>query len=162
MCEQAFIGTRLPSYVRAHFSCTQIWQWTEHGEGYDMYKAVRCELLARSGTHEYYEDHHHLWFVEIYTRFEITCCLHSQGGKKKSFLLTFVGPCIVIYFYSKTNQTHNISNLFYFGTTFYMFRDGLSVHHQESKTVHTEGTSSFSFPLASSHRTSMTYTWCCM
>jgi len=27
-----------------------------------------------------------------------------------------------IYFYSKTNQTHNISNLFYFGTTLYMFR----------------------------------------
>jgi len=36
--------------------------------------------------------------------------------------LSFVGPCIVIYFYSKTNQMHNISNLFYFGTTLYMFR----------------------------------------
>ena len=35
--------------------------------------------------------------------------------------LTFVGPCIVIYFYSKTNQMHIISNLFYFGTTLYMF-----------------------------------------
>ena len=34
----------------------------------------------------------------------------------------FVGPCIEIYFYSKTNQMHNISNLFYFGTTLYMFR----------------------------------------
>jgi len=36
--------------------------------------------------------------------------------------LTFVGPCFVIYFYSKTNPMHNISNLFYFGTTLYMFR----------------------------------------
>ena len=35
--------------------------------------------------------------------------------------LTFVGPCIVIYLYSKTNQINNISNLFYFGTTPYMF-----------------------------------------
>jgi len=26
------------------------------------------------------------------------------------------------YFYSKTNQIHNISNLFYFRTTLYMFR----------------------------------------
>jgi len=26
------------------------------------------------------------------------------------------------YFYGKTNQMHNISNLFYFETTFYMFR----------------------------------------
>jgi len=34
----------------------------------------------------------------------------------------FVGPCIVIYFYSKTNQMLNISNLFYFGTTLYVFR----------------------------------------
>jgi hypothetical protein len=37
-------------------------------------------------------------------------------------ILTFVGPCIVIYFYSKTNQMQNISNLFYFRTTLYMFR----------------------------------------
>jgi hypothetical protein len=36
--------------------------------------------------------------------------------------LTFVGPCILIYFYSRTNQMHSISNLFYFGTALYMFR----------------------------------------
>ena len=66
---------------------------------------------------------------------------------------TFVGPCIVIYFYSKTNQMHNISNLFYFGNNTLHVSDGLSVHHQES---------SISCPLASSHRTCMTYTWCCM
>jgi hypothetical protein len=36
--------------------------------------------------------------------------------------LTFVELCIVIYFYSKTNQMHNMSNLFYFRTTLYMFR----------------------------------------
>jgi len=35
---------------------------------------------------------------------------------------TFVGSCIIIYFYSKTNKMHNISNIFYFGTTFYMFQ----------------------------------------
>jgi len=33
---------------------------------------------------------------------------------------------------------HNISNIFYFGTTLYVYiSDGLSVHHQESKTLHT-------------------------
>jgi hypothetical protein len=47
--------------------------------------------------------------------------------------LTFVGPCIVIYFYSKTNQMHSISNLFYFGRTLYMFR----TFAQESKIIHT-------------------------
>jgi len=41
---------------------------------------------------------------------------------KETVFFAFVGPCIVIYFYSKTNQMHNISNLFYFGTTLYMFR----------------------------------------
>jgi len=43
-------------------------------------------------------------------------------NQERITVLTFVGPCIVIYFYSKTNQMHNISNLFYFGTTLYMFR----------------------------------------
>ena len=52
-----------------------------------MHKAVRCEFLARSGTHEYYEEHHHPWFVEIYMRFGITCCLHPQGKQNRSFLL---------------------------------------------------------------------------
>jgi hypothetical protein len=36
--------------------------------------------------------------------------------------LTFIGPCIVVYFYSKTNQIHYISNLFYFVVALYMFR----------------------------------------
>jgi len=41
------------------------------------------------------------------------CKQHSR--KKHSSYLD-------IYFYSKTNQRHNISNLFYFETTLYMFR----------------------------------------
>jgi len=32
---------------------------------------------------------------------------------------------------------HNISNLFYFWISTLHVSDGLSVHHQESKTVHT-------------------------
>ena len=47
---------------------------------------------------------------------------YSFTETTKILYLTFVGPCIVIYFYSKANQMHNISNLFYFGTTLYMFR----------------------------------------
>jgi hypothetical protein len=42
-----------------------------------------------------------------------------------------------IYFYSKTNQMHTISNLFYFGNNTLHVSDSLSIHHQESKTVHT-------------------------
>jgi hypothetical protein len=45
----------------------------------------------------------------------------AQTQYKPSFL-TFIGPRIVIYFYSTANQMHNISNLFYFGTALYMFR----------------------------------------
>jgi hypothetical protein len=51
--------------------------------------------------------------------------------------LMFVGPCIVIYFYSKTNQMHNISNLLYFGTTLYMFRMVSPSIIRSLKTVHT-------------------------
>ena len=51
--------------------------------------------------------------------------------------LTFAGPCILIYFYNKTNQMHNISNLFYFWSNSLHVSDGLSVRHHESKTVHT-------------------------
>ena len=81
----------------------------------------------------------------------------------------------VNYFYSKTNQMHNISNLFYFGTTLYMFRTVSPsiirslrgyIQHQvyviqvlwplaSGKEMER---SSISFPLASSHRTCMTYT----
>jgi len=54
-------------------------------------------------------------FVEFFksSRFFVSLCTRD---------LTFEGPCIVIYFYNKTNQMYNISNLFYFGTTLYMFR----------------------------------------
>jgi len=47
----------------------------------------------------------------------------TQRNMEKPLInFTFLGPCIVIYFYSKTNQMHNTSNLFCFGTTLYMFR----------------------------------------
>jgi len=36
--------------------------------------------------------------------------------------LMFIGPCIVIYFYSKTTRCASFTNLFYFGITSYMFR----------------------------------------
>ena len=41
------------------------------------------------------------------------------------------------YFCSKTNQMHNISNLFHFVYNTLHVSEGLSVHHQESKTIHT-------------------------
>jgi hypothetical protein len=40
------------------------------------------------------------------------------------------------YMYSKINQMRNISNLFYFGNNTLHVSDGLSVHHQESKTTY--------------------------
>jgi len=47
---------------------------------------------------------------------------HVTRLADKSGNLTVVGLCVVIYFYSKTKYMHNISNLFYFKTTLYMFR----------------------------------------
>jgi hypothetical protein len=52
-----------------------------------------------------------------------------------SLPLTFIGSCIVIYLYSKTNQMHHFLK-FYFGITLYMFwtvflhvLDGLFIHN---------------------------------
>jgi hypothetical protein len=51
--------------------------------------------------------------------------------------LTFIGPCIVIRFYSKTNEIHHFLKFILFCSSTRHVSDGLSVHHQESKTVHT-------------------------
>ena len=59
--------------------------------------------------------------AQIFGDYIIRTCLVVFTCKFISHLM-FIGPCIVIYFYSKTNQMHNISNSFYFGTTLYMFR----------------------------------------
>ena len=51
--------------------------------------------------------------------------------------LTFIGPGIVIYFYSKTNTMHQCIKFILFWNDTLHVSDGLSVHHQEFKTVHT-------------------------
>jgi len=51
--------------------------------------------------------------------------------------LTFIGPCILIYFYSKTNKMHRFLKFILFWNTTLHVSDCLSVHHQEFKTVHT-------------------------
>jgi hypothetical protein len=51
--------------------------------------------------------------------------------------LTFIGPCIVIYSYSKTNEIHQFLKFILFCSSTLHVSDGLSVHHQESKTLHT-------------------------
>ena len=43
----------------------------------------------------------------------------------------------MIYFYSKTNQMHQFLKFILFGSSTLHISDGLSVHHQEPKTVHT-------------------------
>jgi hypothetical protein len=51
--------------------------------------------------------------------------------------LTFIGPCILIYFYSKTNEMHQFFNFILFCSSTLHVSDGFSVHHQDSKAVHT-------------------------
>jgi hypothetical protein len=69
---------------------------------------------------------HHLNFFTSEISALPTICLYQIRGhclRIRSYpYLTFVGPCNLIYLYSKTNQMHNTSSLFYFGTTLYMFR----------------------------------------
>jgi len=51
--------------------------------------------------------------------------------------LTFKGPCIVIYFYSKTNKMHRCIKFILFWNDTLHASEGISVHHQELKTVYT-------------------------
>ena len=74
---------------------------------------------------------------------------------------------LFIYFYGKTNQMHQFLKFILFCSCTLHVSDGLSAHHQESKTVHTapgvcqtdsadcllaETRCSISFPLASSQQ----------
>jgi len=52
-------------------------------------------------------------------------------------LSTSTGPCIVIYFYSRTNEMYQFFKFILFCSSTLHISDGLSVHHNESKTVHT-------------------------
>ena len=49
-------------------------------------------------------------------------------------ILTFRGPCNVIYCCNKTNETHYFTNLFWYRTLH--VSDRFTVHHQESSTVY--------------------------
>jgi len=51
--------------------------------------------------------------------------------------LTFIVPCVVIYFYSKSKEMHRFLKFILFCSSTLHVSDGLSVHRQESKTVHT-------------------------
>jgi len=53
----------------------------------------------------------------------------------RHMILTFRGPCIMIYSYNKTNKMH-ISQIYFWNRTQHV-SDRFSVHHQESSTVHT-------------------------
>jgi len=67
-------------------------------------------------------------------------CISVGYNKLLSLILniyTITVNVLIWYLYSKTNQTHNISSLFYFDNNTLHVSDGFSVHHQESKTVHT-------------------------
>jgi len=51
------------------------------------------------------------------------------------WFLTFLEPWIVVYFYSKTNYMHQSLKFILFWNDTLHVSDGLSVHHQEFKTV---------------------------
>ena len=75
----------------------------------------------------------------------ISCTINNTFAKGEGlptvattqFCLTFIGPCVVIYFYSKTNEMHQFLKFILFCSNTLHVSDGLYVHHQESKTVHT-------------------------
>jgi len=51
-------------------------------------------------------------------------------------IMTFIGPCIVIYFYSKTNKMLQCIKFILFWNDTLHVSEGLFAHHPEFKTVH--------------------------
>jgi hypothetical protein len=72
----------------------------------------------------------------IWPTLETSIGFYVHGVKLVCFA-TFIEPSIVICFYSKTNQMHQFFKFILFCSSTLHVSDGLSVHHQESKTVHT-------------------------
>ena len=66
----------------------------------------------------------------------LTLVLLSVEGQSTP-ISKFIGSCIVIYFYSKTNQMHECLKFILFWNDTLHVSGGLSVRHQEFKTVHT-------------------------
>jgi len=90
--------------------------------------------------------------------------LYSRNHQILCILLTIRGPCIVIYFYTKTNQMHQcIKFILFWNDTLYV-SDSLSVRHHKLKTVHAATgicqTDTAVCLLASS--ICLTYACCCM
>jgi hypothetical protein len=73
-------------------------------------------------------------YIYIYMCVCVCVCVCERA---RVFVLTFMGTCIMIYFYSKTNEMHQFSKCILFCSSILHVSDGLSVHHHESKTVHT-------------------------
>jgi hypothetical protein len=61
----------------------------------------------------------------------------SDINAKFTQYLTLIGPCILIYFCSKSNQMHQLLKFILFWNNNLHVSEGLSVHHQEIKTVYT-------------------------
>jgi hypothetical protein len=71
--------------------------------------------------------------------FSLIICSYEGFNSSSKRSLTFIGMCIVIYFYSETNKMHQLLKFILFRSSALHVSGGLSVHHQESKTVHTSG-----------------------
>jgi len=69
--------------------------------------------------------------------FSLKICSYEGFNSSSNRSLTFIGLCIVIYFYSKTNEMHQLLKFILFFSSTLHVSGGLYVHHQESKTVHT-------------------------
>jgi hypothetical protein len=63
----------------------------------------------------------------------LTCILviiaHRTASDKQKTNLTFTGPCIIIYMYSKTNKMHQCIKFILFWNDTLHVSDGLSIHH---------------------------------
>jgi len=103
--------------------------WVRHviaGYGQHNLTQYLCTMVYTARVCSFFM--HTVSFTDITTA-------HYGAILSGTYILTFRGPCIVIYSYNKTNEMHYFTNLFWCRTLH--VSDRFTVHHQESSTVYT-------------------------
>jgi len=95
-----------------------------------------CEDHQRSYSHSH-NVHVGTHSAELYGKLRVNSRWDENTNNVSPFFFTFIGPCIVIYFYSKINKMHQFLKFILFCSSTQHVSGSLSVYHQESKTVHT-------------------------
>jgi hypothetical protein len=133
-----------------HSLCQQVQEKYERKHPHSEWRyELRVRYLPQNLTDLYEKDRVTFYYYYDQVSISVSCmyCTATFRHKAKVWntkvqlyrtYLMFIGPCsIAIYFYSKSDQMHQLLKFILFWNNTLHVSDGLSVHHREFKTVRT-------------------------